>query len=307
MIACGRCGVRSSDDLFFCKECGTRLVSPEPLGEAAKQAGIAELRAAVERLVFARRAESEPLTAPPLALLPSRADPTDRPEPAAPAAPIGPRPGFRLVQLNGDGSDGPVHELGAGPVDIGRTAGNLVFDDPFLASRHARITSTAEGHMLTPLERRNGVYRRLRGPADLVAGDKILIGTQLLMFELLPDLERAAAAGTENGQAVFGSRTRPPWGRLLQLTPAGVPRDVYHLGRLEVLVGRERSDVVFSDDALISSRHARLTFHGGRTTLEDLSSLNGTFLSLRAPHVLAPGDVFRMGNEVLRFEAEAPR
>ena len=40
----------------------------------------------------------------------------------------------------------------------------------------------------------------------------------------------------------------------------------------------------------------------GRVTLEDLSSLNGTFLALRAPHPLVLGDVIRMGNQVLRYE-----
>jgi pSer/pThr/pTyr-binding forkhead associated (FHA) protein len=259
------------------------------LPDEAKQAGIAELRSAVQRLVSARRAESEPIPAAPLAYLPPiRVDP---------------QAGFRLVQINGDGSDGQVHLLGAGPVDIGRTSGNLVFDDPFLAGRHARIVTTAEGHILTALEKRNGVYLRLRGPAEVVAGDKILIGKQLLLFEVLPDLERVAGAGLENGLVVFGSRTRPSWGRLLQLTPAGIPRDVYHLGRAEVIVGREKTDLVFSDDELISTKHAKLVFRSGRITLEDLSSLNGTFLSLREPHVLMSGDVIRMGNEVLRFES----
>ena len=288
MIECGRCGIRNSDDLFFCKACGTRLVSSEVLPDAAKQAGIDDLREAVQRLVSARRAESEPIPAAPLALLPP--------------VRIDPQAGFRLVSINGDGSDGQVHVLGAGPIDIGRTSGNLVFDDPFLASRHARIVATEEGYILTPLEKRNGVYRRLRGPAEIIAGDRILIGKQLLLFEVLPELERAAGAGLENGLVVFGSRTRPSWGRLLQLTPAGVPRDVYHLGRNEITVGREKTDLVFSDDELISTKHARLAMRGGHITLEDLSSLNGTYLSLREPHVLNPGDVIRMGNEVLRFE-----
>jgi pSer/pThr/pTyr-binding forkhead associated (FHA) protein len=299
MVACGRCGARNADELFLCGECGAHLASSEVLSDEAKEHGIAVLRAAVQRLVAARHAESEPLPPPPLALPPMNAAPGGR---ALPQLPPMEQLGFRLVQLNGDGSDGTVHEVGAGLVDIGRSSGHLLFDDPFLASRHARIASTAEGHLLTPLERRNGVFRRLRGPARVVAGDKILIGTQLLMFEVPPELERSAGARTENGIVVFGSRTRIPWGRLLQLTLAGVPRDVYHLDRHEILLGRDQADLAFPDDELVSSMHARLTFHGSSVTLEDLSSLNGTFLSLREPHVLAPGDVIRLGNEVLRFE-----
>jgi pSer/pThr/pTyr-binding forkhead associated (FHA) protein len=299
MIACGRCGTQNSSDLYFCKSCGTRLVSTEPLSDEARQVSIADLRSVVHGLVSARRAESHP--------------PPQQPQPAfrrgaAEEPPLLPVPreagaAFRLVSINGDGSDGQVHSFGAGTVDIGRASAHLVFDDPFLASRHARIAATAEGHVLTALERRNGVYRRLRGPAELAPGDKILIGRQLLRFETLPDLERAAVASLENGQAIFGTRSRPSWGRLLQLTPAGVTRDVYHLGRSEVIVGREKTDLVFSDDELISTRHAKLSLRSGRVYLEDLSSLNGTFLSLREPYVLMSGDVVRMGNAVLRFES----
>jgi pSer/pThr/pTyr-binding forkhead associated (FHA) protein len=288
MIECGRCGISNAADLFFCTACGARLVSSEVLPDETKRAGIARLRGVVERLVSARRGEGE-LARAPLAYLPPIAE-----KPAA---------GFRLVQLNGDGTDGPVHLLGAAAVDIGRTSGDLVFDDPYLAGRHARIASTAEGHVLTPLEKRNGVFRRLRGPAELAGGDRILIGRQLLVFEVVAELERGLTVGNENGQIIFGSRTRASWGRLMQLTPAGVPRDVYHLDRSEIVVGRERTDLVISDDELLSTRHARLSRKGARFYVEDLASMNGTFLSIRSPHLLASGDVIRMGNEVLRFEA----
>ena len=284
MIDCGRCGIRNSDELFFCKSCGTRLVSSDVLPDDAKQAGIADLRSVVERLVSARLVDGGPA---PAAYLPARQ--TDDAH-------------FRLVSISADGSDGEIHLMGAGPVDIGRTFGNLVIDDPFLASRHARIVATAGGRVLSALERRNGVYRRLRAPMPISDGDKILIGQQLLRFEVLPELERSVAASLENGQVVFGSRCRPSWGRLLQLTPAGTPRDVYHLGRGEVVIGREKTDLVFSDDELISGRHAKLTLSGGQIVLEDIGSMNGTFLALREPTLLASGDVIRMGNKVFRFE-----
>jgi pSer/pThr/pTyr-binding forkhead associated (FHA) protein len=296
MVTCASCGAQSSDERFVCEACGARLVSSEPLPEPAKQAGISELRAAVERLAADRRAEIDDARAS--AGLP----PVLRSLSPPPPAPGRSAAGVHLVSLNSDGSDGVAYPLGAGPVDIGRTAGDLLFDDPFLASRHARVATTAEGHLLMPLERRNGVYRRLRGPADLSPGDRILVGRQLLLFEVTPPSERAPLPAVENGQVVFGSRTRPAWARLLQLTTAGVARDVFHLGVGEIVIGRERTDLVFADDDLISARHAKLSLRSGRVLLEDLSSLNGTFLALRAPHVLAPGDVVRMGNQVFRFE-----
>jgi hypothetical protein len=295
MIECGRCGIRNSDDHFFCQACGTRLVETELLPEAVEEAGIAELRSVVERLVAARIAEAEPTP-----LLPGVSPRVVVRHEAEREA--GHDAASSLVSINVDGSDGHAHALGAEATDIGRTSGDLLFDDPHLASRHARIVPAADGYVLTALEKRNGVYRRLRGPVELVGGEKILLGRQVLRFEIVPERERAAPAAFENGTAIFGSRVRPAWGRLLQLTAAGVARDVHHLGRGENIVGREKADVVFSGDDLVSARHARLSLRGGRTILEDLSSVNGTFLGLREPYLLVPGDVIRMGSQVFRFE-----
>jgi pSer/pThr/pTyr-binding forkhead associated (FHA) protein len=287
MIECGRCGVRNSDDLYFCKSCGARLVSPEVLPDDRRHASVSELRSAVEAIVLARRAQVEPLPAPRLSL----------PAPAPAAAPAA-----RIVSLDAGGSDGHIHLLGDGAVDLGRDEGDILLDDPFLASRHARISTTAEGYVLRPLERRNGVFRRLRGPVELADGDKLLVGSQLLRFEIMPELERVAPPGIENGLIVFGSRVRAAWGRLYQLTPEGIPRDIHHLGRAEVVIGREKTDIVFSDDELLSPRHARVTLQAGRAFAEDLGSDGGTFVSVRELHVLEPGDVFRMGNHVFRFQ-----
>ena len=42
--------------------------------------------------------------------------------------------------------------------------------------------------MLTPLEMRNGVYRRISQAVELVDGNLILIGKQVLRFEFLSDV-----------------------------------------------------------------------------------------------------------------------
>jgi pSer/pThr/pTyr-binding forkhead associated (FHA) protein len=36
--------------------------------------------------------------------------------------------------------------------------------------------------------------------------------------------------------------------------------------------------------------------------LKDLGSSNGTYLRLRVPQVLVPGDMIRLGDQLLRFE-----
>ncbi|HVV17102.1 MAG TPA: FHA domain-containing protein [Polyangia bacterium] len=225
------------------------------------------------------------------------------PNPMSAAARIAqPGVGFKLIVVHRDGTDGITYNLVGEQIDIGRTEGDLLFEDPHLAPRHARVSTSLTGRVLTPLEPRNGVYVRLRGSIDLQDGDTILVGKQVLRFELLTDIERNLRPAVEHGVVVFGTPVRPPWARIRQITPAAITRDVYHLTRPEVVMGRESGDVVFSDDEFMSRRHVQIAFRNGRGQLEDLGSSNGTFLRLRGPHGLSSGDLIRMGDELLRFE-----
>lgn len=70
---------------------------------------------------------------------------------------------------------------------------------------------------------------------------------------------------------------------------------------LETTIGRE-GDTRFPTDAFLSPKHARLHIDSGALHIEDLYSLNGTFLKLRDEVRLTPGDTFLMGRQVLRFE-----
>lgn len=219
---------------------------------------------------------------------------------------LGPGPGAngraRFVAVRRDGTDGPSYDVNQEQFDIGRSEGDLLFDDPHIAPRHARITWRAGQYVLTPLEIRNGVYTRIRNAVDLVDGDQFLLGKQVLRFEVPLEVERTQRPAVENGVVLFGTPIKPPWGRLRQLTPAGTTRDVYHLTRGEVVLGREQADIVFSDDEFLSRRHAQLQSRGGRVNLSDLGSSNGTFFRLRGLHPLSPGEMLRMGDELLRFE-----
>lgn len=69
----------------------------------------------------------------------------------------------------------------------------------------------------------------------------------------------------------------------------------------ESIVGRA-GDIRFPTDAFLSPKHARLVVEDRRVFIEDLYSLNGTFMKLREEVRLTPGDTFLMGRQVLRFE-----
>ncbi len=296
-MTCGQCGTTNPPEAKFCLNCGTRFATAEaPRVEAAPESGVANLRAAVERMVADRAAAVPSFPQPVFAEIPRRPDP----------APLAPAPAglseFRLIFVHHDGSDGTSYLLRGDQIDIGRTEGDLLFEDPYLSARHARIVSGPDGQLLSVLESRNGVFLRLRAGADLKDGDMILVGRQLMRFELVPEHERSLRPALHHNVVQFGTNGAPAWGRLLQLGPTGVSHDVFHLGREQVVLGREQADIVFADDQFMSRRHATLSLRGGACHLEDLGSSNGTFVRLRDDHLLVHGDVLRLGNVLLRFE-----
>lgn len=69
----------------------------------------------------------------------------------------------------------------------------------------------------------------------------------------------------------------------------------------ETVVGRE-GDSRFPTDEFLDPEHTRLTLEDGDLYLEDLNSLNGTYIKLHDEVRLHPGDTFLMGRQVLRFE-----
>src|SRR5262249_45684754 len=150
----------------------------------------------------------------------------------------------------------------------------------------------------------NGVYVRLRAPEVLRHGDLVLIGLEVLRFELVSDAERGLGPASERGTRIFGSPSLPRHARLFQLTVEGAPRDVYYLSRDEATTGRESGDLVFTADPFMSRRHASLTRDPatGTFTLRDLGSSNGTYVAIRGERELVSGDHLRVGQHLFRLD-----
>jgi DNA-binding winged helix-turn-helix (wHTH) protein len=70
------------------------------------------------------------------------------------------------------------------------------------------------------------------------------------------------------------------------------------------VLGRAPDAAVWIDAPGVSRHHARIVISGGRATVEDLASKNGTFVRDRrvgAPLVLCDGDQIRLGSVVITF------
>jgi hypothetical protein len=97
-------------------------------------------------------------------------------------------------------------------------------------------------------------------------------------------------------------------GRLVVVKSPTLPAgDEHRLNGASLTVGRSSSnDIELRDDGFASARHARFDPRPDGVWLEDVGSTNGTFVNgimLERPRKLAPGDVVRVGETDLRYEA----
>jgi len=269
---CPRCRGSNSPQMSFCQFCGARLVGgPED----------------------ARPAAYGP-------------NPNVGAGPAAPQqAPVEPRLDARLVVIGQDGKPGREYPILDDQTDIGREEGNIVLqNDPYVAPRHARLTRRNGRFFVRDLESVNGVYVRLRAQERLQHADLVLVGLEVLRFEVVSDAEKGLSPAVERGTQIFGSPSAARHMRLCQRTVEGVTRDVYYPTRDEAVVGREQGDIVFTNDPFMSRRHAAITRDpsNGTFSLRDLGSSNGTYLAIRSERELTPGDHVRIGQHLFRLD-----
>ena len=134
--------------------------------------------------------------------------------------------------------------------------------------------------------------------------DLLLVGQQVLRFEVVNDAEEGLGPASQHGTLLFGSPATPRYARLCQRTVEGVIRDVFYIRKAETVLGRESGDVVFAEDPFLSRRHAtvRVEKDPRRFLLTDLGSSNGTFVQVRGEIPLESGDQFRIGQQLFRVD-----
>jgi pSer/pThr/pTyr-binding forkhead associated (FHA) protein len=99
--------------------------------------------------------------------------------------------------------------------------------------------------------------------------------------------------------------TAAPRGRLILIRPDGSEGGSHPLQDGENLIGRGQGPL-FDADAYLSPRHAEFAVGPNGVLVRDLRSLNGVFLKISAEEPLESGDIFRIGQELLRFEIISP-
>jgi len=214
------------------------------------------------------------------------------------------------VLLLPDGNDGGSYPLKQDKTVLGRTHGNILFlDDPFVSPVHATFFSATPTTIHVRDENStNGLFLRLREEVELLDGDVLLLGKQLLRFEVLQtgnsqeiEIDLDGGAGEQNSP-LWGSPYGPYWARLVQIIAGGRKGNAVLIAGDQVELGRERGYITFPGDGFISATHARISHRGGKAYLQDLGSRNGTFLRIRKEATLNHGDILIIGEQLFRIE-----
>jgi pSer/pThr/pTyr-binding forkhead associated (FHA) protein len=90
-------------------------------------------------------------------------------------------------------------------------------------------------------------------------------------------------------------------GRLVLIRPDGTEGGVHPLHEGENAIGRGLGPL-FDADGYLSPRHAELVLNAAGVVVRDVGSLNGVYVKLTGEEELSDGDIFRIGQELLRFD-----
>ncbi|MBX3204177.1 MAG: FHA domain-containing protein [Labilithrix sp.] len=93
---------------------------------------------------------------------------------------------FRVVQLFEGGAKGACVVARGTTMQIGSAIGDFVFTaDPLVEDQHCLVEEQAGSIVLSDLGSRTGVFVRIKGEQELLAGDEIIVGRTRLTLEAL--------------------------------------------------------------------------------------------------------------------------
>ncbi len=126
-------------------------------------------------------------------------------------------------------------------------------------------------------------------------------------------MKPAAATGSDSQGDAGAAKTMflaspnvksAPRGHLTLIRPDGTEGGLHPLHEGENLIGRGQGSL-FDADPYLSPRHAEFILGDDGLVVQDLRSLNGVFVKLTEDERLESGDIFRIGQELLRFDVIA--
>jgi pSer/pThr/pTyr-binding forkhead associated (FHA) protein len=216
------------------------------------------------------------------------------------AAPSGAR-AITLTALRADGTEAGQYRMPEGAsVTVGRDTGSIFAGDSYLSPRHATFTRRGTQLAVRDEGSLNGVYLKLKPqePNRLEYGDVFRIGQEIIRFEELRGL-----GPSPDGVERFGSPAKGYIGRLALVIGRDTTGNAFPIPERGVHCGRERGDILFSEDGYVSGLHCQIARAAdGQVYLTDLGSSNGSFIRLRSERAIGGGDILLMGQQLFRID-----
>lgn len=207
---------------------------------------------------------------------------------------------FSLVSITIDGKPKTSHELTAESEVFGRSRAEELAADPFLSPEHFVVSRRGEKLFVRDRGSLNGLFRKLRAAETVRGGDGFVfrVGREVLRFEHL-----AEPQPTADGVELLGADPGECVGRLVVVHGRESTGNAYLVPAAGLVVGRERGDVLFPDDAFVSGTHCRIDGADGEISLTDLGSSNGTYVKLDESVEVSPGEVILAGLQLFRISS----
>ena len=206
-----------------------------------------------------------------------------------------------MTALRADGTEAGTFRLADGPsVTVGRDTGSIFAGDSYLSPRHATFTRRGTQLLVKDEGSLNGVYLKLKPnePQHLEFGDVFRIGQEIIRFEELRGQGRSP-----DGVERFGSPSKGYIGRLALVVGRDTTGNAFPIPERGVHCGRERGDILFSEDGYVSGLHCRVARGpDGKVYITDVGSSNGSFVRLRGERGLLTGDILLMGQQLFRVD-----
>ena len=206
-----------------------------------------------------------------------------------------------MTALRADGTEAGTFRLADGPsVTVGRDTGSIFAGDSYLSPRHATFSRRNAQLSVKDEGSLNGVYLKLRPnePQLLEFGDVFRIGQEIIRFE-----ELRGQGKSPDGVERFGSPAKGYIGRLALVVGRDTTGNAFPIPERGVHCGRERGDILFSEDGYVSGLHCRVARGSdGRVYITDVGSSNGSFVRLRGERTLTSGDILLMGQQLFRVD-----
>jgi hypothetical protein len=301
VITCSRCGKENQKHYKFCLGCGAKLEAPAAPAEPARSAGAPAVLDATAPVPVLRGGGAGSSPAGPGVYGLGGGSPGL--SPGGYGSGLGAGGG---LSASGGAAGGLSGGLGGGLAG-GHAAPGAGLGSGSLPSAQGPVP----GQAMDGLAQSGTVGDRDMIPCPNCG--KPVVATYAFCGSCGQRMKGGAAAG---GQAQPAARTMhlgssspatraAPRGHLTLIRPDGTEGGVHPLQDGENLIGRGQGSL-FDADPYLSPRHAEFAFTDDGLVVRDLRSLNGVFIKILQEEKLDSGDVFRIGQELLRFDVIAP-